>query len=83
MHSVLRIRHFVVEIFIIISKCVGSVMREVVLVHRVVVQEHTAIEVLGQEVKSNIIDMCWHDLIDRVLLVAPVDRERKWEVTSL
>lgn len=83
MHSVLRIGHFVVEIFIIISECVSGVMREVVLVHRVVVQEHTAIEVLGQEVKSNIIDMCWHDLIDGVLLVAPVDRERKWEVTSL
>lgn len=83
MHSVLRIWHFIVEIFINISESVSSIMCEVVRVHLVVVQEHSAIEVLGEEVESHIVDMCWHDLIYGVLLVAPIDGERKRKVTSL
>ena len=82
MHSVLRVGHFIVEIFVSISEGMGGIMDEVVRVHLVVMQEHTAVEVLRQEVKSHVVDVRWHDLIDGVLLVAPVDREREWKVTS-
>lgn len=58
-------------------------MSKVVRMHLVVVQEHTAIEVLGKEVKSHVVDMCRHNLIDGVLLVAPINGKRKGKVASL
>lgn len=83
MHSVLGIWHFIVEIFVNVSKGMSSIMNEVVGVHLVIVQEHTSIKVLRKEVESHVIDMGRHDLIDGVLLVAPVNGKGKREVTSL
>lgn len=83
MHSVLGIRHFVVKILIIISKGMCGIMCEVVGVHLIVVQEHATVEVLREEIESHVVDVGRHDLIHGVLLVAPVNRERQGQVTSL
>ena len=83
MHSVLGVRHFIVQVLIWETQGVCSVVSEVVGVHLVIVQEHTSIKVLRKEVKSHVIDMGRHDLIDGVLLVAPVNGKGKRKVTSL
>lgn len=73
MHSVEGIRHFVVKILIWETEGVSGVMSEIVLIHYVVVQEHASVEVLREEVESDIVDVSRHDFIHGVLLVAPVN----------
>ena len=74
MHSGHGVRHFIVKVLIGETESMGGIMREIVQVHVVIVQEHASIKILGQEVEADIIDMCRHEFIDRELFVAPVGR---------
>jgi hypothetical protein len=83
MHSALGVGHFVVQVLIWETEGVGGVMLEVVHVHVIIVQEHASVEVLGEEVEANIVDVSWHEFIDGELLVSPVGGKGQREVTSL
>jgi hypothetical protein len=58
-------------------------MREVILVHVVIVKVHAAIKVLWQEVKPHIIPMSWLQLIKGELFMTPVDWEWLWQMSRL
>ena len=82
MHSRTGIRQLVVEVLIGVTEGVCSVMWEIILVHVVIMEVHSAIEVLRKEVEPNIVPMCWHEFIKRQLLVSPVNGQREGEVTG-
>jgi hypothetical protein len=37
-------------------------------------EEHASIEVLWEEIEADIVDMGWHEFINRELLVTPISR---------
>lgn len=49
----------------------------------VVVQEHASVQVLREEVESHVVDVSGHDVINGVLLVAPVDGQGQRQVACL
>ena len=54
MHSVLGVRHFIVQVLIWETQGVCSVVSEVVGVHLVVMEEHPTVQVLREEIESQI-----------------------------
>jgi len=78
MHSVLGVRHFIVQVLIWETQGVCSVVSEVVGVHLVVMEEHPAVQVLREEIESHVVDVSWHNFVHWVLLVAPVYRKGQW-----
>ena len=82
MHSSHWVWQFVVKVLIYITKCVHSIMLEVVLVHIVIMQEHSSVHVLRLVVESDIVPVSRPDLMIRDLLVSEVLRQGQRQVSS-
>jgi hypothetical protein len=65
MHSVIRIRHFVVKILILVSNTMMIVILHIVEDGHVVMDVASSIQILGKEIESNIVPVRWLDLIGR------------------
>lgn len=63
MHCIVGIGKFEVKVFIDVAGRVGQVMRKVVLVHHVIVVEHSSVQVLRLEVKTHVVEVSRIDLI--------------------
>ena len=72
MHSGVWVWQLVVEILILISDTMHVVMLEIILIHEVVVNIGSSIQVLWQEIESHIVPVGWLDLINRQLFVSVI-----------
>ena len=63
MHCVVGIWQFEVKIFINKTSSVGQIMCKIILVHVVVMDEASPVEVLGFEVKPDIVEVSWPNFV--------------------
>ena len=54
---------FEVQVFINETGCMREVVVEVVCIHEVVVDEHSAVYILWLEIEANIVPVRWPDLV--------------------
>ena len=83
MHSSAWVGQFKVQIFVNETSRMGEVVLEIVRVHVVIVDKHSAILTLGFEVESNIVPVGWPHLVVWVLRVPEVLGQRQRQCTRL
>ena len=72
MLSTARVWHFKVQIFINETSRMGKVVVNVICIHVVIVDEHSTIYVTWFEVETNIIPVCWPNIVFRQLRMSEV-----------
>jgi hypothetical protein len=77
MHSVIRIRHFVVKILILVSNTMMIVILHIVENGHVVMDVASSVDILRKEVESNIVPVRWLDLICWGLFMSKVIWKRQ------
>lgn len=77
MRSIDRVWRFPVQIFVNEPGSVSKVVVDIVRIHVIIVDEHSAILMLRFEIETNIIPVSWPNIIVRVSCMPEVSRE--WE----
>ena len=82
MHSRCGIGHFVVQVFIDVTGCMGEVMGNIVSVHVVVVDVDTTVLTLRLEVEADIVPVSRPHFVVWVCSMSEILGERKRQASS-
>ena len=82
-HSVVRVWHFKVQIFINKTSRMSQIVSEIVCVHIIVMNKTPSVQVLRFKVEAYIIEVGWPHLIVRWMSVMEIFWEWKWEISRL
>ena len=79
MHSSAWVGQFKVQIFVNETSRMGEVVLEIVRVHVVIMDKHSAILTLGLEVETNIVPVGWPHLVIIVHRMPEVRGKWEWQ----